>query len=164
MARPDLDQPLQGSVLDRLLDDNPDQLHDQPKPRGRHLRELRDAVRRDLENLLNTRQRCRGWPAALTELEHSLVNYGVPDFTGADFATDERREEFRIAVQEVIRYFEPRFESVRVELLSNTDHLDRTLRFRIDALMYADPAPEPIAFDSLFDPSSRAFSVVGERE
>jgi type VI secretion system protein ImpF len=164
MARPDLDLPLQGSVLDRLLDDNPDQTRDPPKPRGQHLRELRDAVRRDVENLLNTRHRCRSWPEGLRELERSLVNYGVPDFSGADFATDDRRDEFRASVQDVLRSFEPRFQTVRVELVSNADPLDRTLRFRIDALMYADPAPEPIIFDSVFDPSSRAFAVATERE
>ncbi len=37
--------------------------------------------------------------------------------------------------------------------------LDRTLRFRIDALMYADPAPEPIVFDSVLDPASRQVAV-----
>jgi len=38
---------------------------------------------------------------------------------------------------------------------------DRSLRFHIDALMYAEPAPERVSFDSLLDPSSQSFSVVG---
>src|SRR3954467_11388038 len=109
MARPDLDQPLQQSVLDRLIDANPDQARDPPKSRGQHLRELREAIRRDLENLLNARQRCRSSPPALTELRCSLVNYGIPDLTGTELNSSQQREAFRQAVEDVIRLFEPRF-------------------------------------------------------
>lgn len=66
-------------------------------------------MRRDLENLLNTRQRCRGWPEGCDELSLSTVNYGIPDLTGADLASAERREEFRATIEDVIRRFEPRF-------------------------------------------------------
>jgi type VI secretion system protein ImpF len=161
MARPDLDQPLAASLLDRLLDANPDLAVDPPKARGQYLREMRDAVRRDIENLLNTRQRCRGWPDGLGELQRSLVNYGIPDFTGMDLSADERRESFRATIETVLRDYEPRFASVAVTMLAGSDQLDRTLRFRIEALIYADPMPEPIIFDSYVDPATRSFAVVG---
>jgi type VI secretion system protein ImpF len=35
------------------------------------------------------------------------------------------------------------------------------LRFRIDAVMYAEPAPEPVSFDSQLDPANHAFFVTG---
>ena len=44
-------------------------------------------------------------------------------------------------------------------MLSNVDETDRTLRFRIDALMYAEPAPEPVLFDSQMNPVSANFEV-----
>ncbi|MBX6369880.1 MAG: type VI secretion system baseplate subunit TssE [Rhodospirillales bacterium] len=163
MARPDLDQPLVLSLLDRLIDEHPEASRDPPKSRGQHLRELRDSVRRDLENLLNTRQRCRGWPEGCDELSLSTVNYGIPDLTGADLASAERREEFRATIEEVIRRFEPRFVRVHVSMLDNTEPTDRTLRFRIEALIYADPAPEPLVFDSYLDPASRGVAVLGDR-
>jgi type VI secretion system protein ImpF len=163
MARPDLDQPLVLSLLDRLIDDNPDQSRDPPKSRGQHLRELRDSVRRDLENLLNARQRCRSWPEGCDELELSAVNYGIPDFTGADLASAERRDEFRGTIEDVIRRYEPRFVSVNVILLDNSEPTDRTLRFRIEALIYADPAPEPLVFDSYLEPASRGVAVLSDR-
>jgi type VI secretion system protein ImpF len=160
MARPDLDRPIVASVLDRLLDSNPDLAADPPKGRGQYLREMRDSVRRDIENLLNTRQRCRGWPDGLHELDQSLVNYGIPDFTGTDLSADQHREEFRATVETVLRSYEPRFASVSVTMLPG-DRLDRTLRFRIEALLHADPVPEPIVFDSYVDPASRSFAIVG---
>lgn len=159
MARVDLDQPLQPSVLDRLLDDHPDKSVDPPKSRGQSLAELRAAVRRDLEILLNTRHRCRSWHSDLKELKASLLNYGIPEFTSANMASDTAREEFRFAIEEVIRRCEPRFQTVEVVLLDNADRLDRTIRFRIEALMFADPAPEPVVFDSAMEPSTHTVLV-----
>lgn len=159
MAQVDPDTPLLPSVLDRLLDDAPDRSVDPPVSRGQALTELRRAVGRDLENLLNTRQRCKSPPSDLKELDRSLVNYGIPDFTGADMATVEKRNVFRAHVERLIRRLEPRFVEVAVRMLDNIDPADRTLRFRIEALMYADPAPEPIVLDSVLEPVSRSFSV-----
>jgi type VI secretion system protein ImpF len=162
MPRIDPDQPLQPSVLDRLLDSNPELSRDPPKSRGQHLAELRHAIRRDLEALLNTRQRCRSWPEDLTELDRSLLAYGVSDFTAASLGSDEQRETFRREIEAVIRANEPRFVSVKVVLLENAERLDRTLRFRIEALMHADPAPEPVTFDSFLDPALRSVMIVGK--
>ena len=163
MAKIRDDQPLVPSVLRRLLDDEPENSREPPKTRNQILRELRQSVRRDLENLLNTRWRCVAWPPNLEELDVSLVNYGIPDFTGASMSSPVDREQFRRIVEHAIRAFEPRFKSVKVTLLENSDRTDRTLRFRIDALLHAQPAPEPIVFDSQLEPSSGSFQVKGQR-
>ncbi len=162
MVNPDL--PLLPSVLDRLLDDRPDLKQDPARSRGQNLAILRNAVRRDLEALLNSRSRCISPPEGLDELQTSLVEYGLPDFLSANAGSDEAREDFRRAVEKIIRRFEPRFKSVTVKLVEDAAQLDRTLRFRIDALMYAEPAPEYVSFDSLLDPASHNFSVIGRRD
>jgi type VI secretion system lysozyme-like protein len=126
MARIQHDQELIPSVLDRLIDQEPDRKSEPPKSRSQVLRELKLSVRRDLENLLNTRWRCVAWPPDLKQLELSLVNYGIPDFTGANMGAASDRESLRRIVEEVIRRFEPRFKTVRVEILQNSDEADRT--------------------------------------
>jgi type VI secretion system protein ImpF len=158
MARIEADQRLQPSLLDRLIDDDPGRADPPAKSRGQSLRDLRESVRSNLENLLNTRHRCLPLPPGLGELKLSTINYGVPDFTGADLAGPAFREEFRAAIEQAIRAFEPRFMRVSVTM-READEGDRTLRFRIDALMYADPAPEPVVFDSVLDTASRAVAV-----
>jgi len=163
MAKIETDQPLLPSVLDRLLDEEPEVQREPPRTRNQLLRELKQAVRRDLENLLNTRRRCLGWPANLTELQRSLVNYGIPDFMGANLAAAEGRQQFCQAFEEVIRTYESRFKEVKVHLLDNGDPLDRTLRFRIDALLRAEPAPEPVVFDSAVEPGTGTIQVEGAR-
>ena len=159
MTRIEANQPLVSSVLDRLLDDNPHAATELEKSRNQVLRELKQSVRRDLENLLNTRWRCTGWPENLDELEFSLVNYGIPDITGADLGVSRDRGRFCQVVERVIQHFEPRFKRVVVEMLENTDPTDRTLRFRIDALLHAEPAPEPVVFDSALEPSTGSVEV-----
>ena len=164
MAKIPEDQRLVPSVLDRLLDDDPASSREAPKSRHQVLRELKQSVRRDLENLLNTRWRCVEWPPNLDDLDVSLVNYGIPDFTGVSMSSRAAREQLRSVVEQVIRKFEPRFKSVRVKLLENADPADRSLRLRIDAVLYAEPAPEPVVFDSQLEPIDGTFAVQGEGE
>lgn len=159
MARIRQDQPLIPSVIDRLLDDEPDNQREVERSRNVVLRDIKQAIRRDLENLLNTRLRTIPYPPELEELERSLVNYGIPDFTGLAMGTRSARERMRQIVEEAIRLFEPRFKTVRIILLKNDERSDRTLRFRIEALMFAEPAPEPIVFDSQLEPSTGDFDV-----
>ena len=159
MAKVHKDQSLLPSVLDRLLDDEPGNQRETPKTRNQVLRELKNSVRRDLEQLLNTRWRCTAWPPELDQLDVSLVNYGIPDFTGSNMSQAAEREQLRSTMEQIIRKFEPRFKSVRIKMLENTDAFDRTLRFRIDAMLHAEPAPEPVVFDSQLEPSSATFEV-----
>jgi type VI secretion system protein ImpF len=163
MTRIEAEQELQPSLLDRLTDDDPTRADPASRSRGQYLRELRESVRRDIEDLLNTRHRCLPLPNGLGELPLSLVNYGVPDFSGVDLAAVDRREEFRAAVEATVRRFEPRFIKVAVTMREGSDAQDRTIRFRIEALMYADPAPEPVTFDSMLDGASRAVAITSER-
>ena len=159
MAGDEGDQRLQLSVLDRLIDEAPESPQDRPLSRGQALRQLRESVRRDLENLLNSRQRCRSWAAELTELETALPNYGIPDFTSADFILKQRQEGFRQIIEAAVKRSEPRFRRVRVTLLNADESVERTMRLRIEALMQVEPAPEPIVFDSQLDPATGNFRL-----
>jgi len=162
MSRIRPDQELVPSLLDRLIDYEPESSTELPKSRSQLLREMKNSVRRDLENLLNTRWRCVAWPPDMNELETSLVNYGIPDFSGANMGAHSDRENLRRVIEDVIRRFEPRFKTVRVEILKNKDDADRMVRFRIDALLYAEPAPEPVVFSSALEPADGKLEVQAE--
>jgi type VI secretion system protein ImpF len=66
-------------------------------------------------------------------------------------------------IEAAIRRWEPRFAQLAVSMVENSDPADRTLRFRIEALIYADPAPEPLVFDSYLEPASRGVAVLSDR-
>jgi type VI secretion system protein ImpF len=160
MARIDRDQKLRGCLLDRLLADE----EEAPRSHGLFLRELRESVRRDVENLLNTRRWCLPLPEWTRELETSLLNYGLPDVTGVSLTARSSRERLRGMIEETIRHYEPRFLRVSVQLLEKqSDQLNQTLRFRIEALMQAEPEPEPVSFETFVDPGTRTVAVKTER-
>jgi type VI secretion system protein ImpF len=143
-------------LLDRLYEG--DAVEDLRSPE-RALRVLREAVRRDLEAVLNTRERCRSWPDLFEELDHSIVRYGLPDIYSLPFATESQREHFRKLLETAVLRAESRFTEVKVTILQNASEVDRSLRFRIQAVLRVDIDGEPVVFDSVLDPASRAFSV-----
>lgn len=159
MARIDKKKQLRPSILDRLLDDEPHIQVETEKSRNRHLKELRSSVKRDLENLLNTRYRMIEPPEEFKELQLSLLNYGLPDLATVNIASVDKTREFTRQLERILRDYEPRFKSVKVHSIDTKDKTDRTLRFRIDATLYADPAPEMVVFDSILDPVSRTVNV-----
>ena len=81
---------LQPSLLDRLTDLNPASKTDTLEERVMSLRRLRESVIRDLEWLLNTgRLEIRVDLAGYPEVRSSVLNYGIPDITGASVEQQE---------------------------------------------------------------------------
>ena len=153
--------PLLPSVLDRLIDDAPELSTEPPKQSAQLLRELKQAVRRDLERLLNTRWRCVSWPPSLQELDYSVVNYGIPDFTSAHLRAAEDPDVLCAVIKSAIEHFEPRLKNVRVDPVENSQELDRTLRFRIDAVLTVEPIEDRVLFNSTVEPTTGNFHVEG---
>lgn len=152
-------QPLQASILDRLMDDAPG-VADSPRMRqGVDLKQVRQSVRRDLENLLNSKVQWHVWPDSYSELDKSLLNYGLPDFSSMAMDSLDGRQALCQRIEETIRLFEPRFVDVGVSLIDEEQPLDRVLRVRIEALLYADPYPETLMFDSEIEPVNLGLKV-----
>ncbi|MBV8592537.1 MAG: type VI secretion system baseplate subunit TssE, partial [Acetobacteraceae bacterium] len=144
---------VQRSVLDRLTEDA--SAPGEPAQSDVYAMEsLQRSVRRDLEALLNARRRWRSWPAWCSELRLSPLGYGIPDFASGAFSDSARREALRADVESTIRRFETRLSNVRVSLLDGKNRLEPSLRLRIEALLRAEPAPAPVAFDTIVDPVS----------
>jgi type VI secretion system protein ImpF len=137
------------SVLDRLFDARPDQMHDRPESPSETVTNLRAAVRRDVENLLNAR---RPWRSLIaTALQISPMGFGISDFTAGAFNDVREREVLRQEIEEVIQRFEPRLAQVQVQLAEEISPLRAILALRINALLLIDPLPESISFDTLVD-------------
>jgi type VI secretion system protein ImpF len=161
MSRNNAGPSLLPSVLDRLLDDDPDNSRDPHEEPHQQLRAVKAAVRRDLENLLNTRLRNLTWPKHMRELNVSLVNYGLPDLTNASLASGSGRESFCQLIRDTILRYEPRLKNVAVTPVSAADPTDRTFHFRIEAMLRTEPAPEPVVFDSDVEPGTGDVEVRG---
>lgn len=153
MARATTETLVTQSVLDRLT-----AVEEWPATRSQSVRFFKEALKRDLEWLLNTRQpplpEVVGYPAARA----SIVNFGLPDITAMGLASASDHRQLRLAIEACLRNFEPRLMDVRVSV-EDSDKVDRRLRFHIEGNMRLDPAPEEIAFDTVLELSSGEYKV-----
>jgi type VI secretion system protein ImpF len=153
------DRPVQESVLDRLIGDDAEV---SSITRSRSVRDLKAAVRRDLEWLLNTRAVAIPPPEALNEVRESVYTYGVSDITSLSADDPKARARLRNMIEEAIRVFEPRLMAVQVIESSLHTREARQLRFSIQAVLKMDPSPERISFDTVLDVSRGQYAVKGE--
>ncbi|RNF36388.1 type VI secretion system baseplate subunit TssE [Paracoccus methylarcula] len=139
---------------------------------------LREAVRRDIEMLFNIERLEADYllseremtstssPGELLadypEIRRSVLNYGVPSFSGrhgSDFDPDVLSRE----LTEVLRIFEPRLkgETIRVKVSTS----DKTgLRIEIDALLMLTPVPERLRLSTMIDlDNGRAITSMEDR-
>lgn len=159
MAHINKKKKLRPSILNRLIDNNLETRVEIDQGQHQKLTQLRDSVRRDLENLLNTRFRIIEPPIEFKELKKSLLNYGLPDLATVNISNMEIRKDFIQQLESTITENEPRFKQIKVTYIENQDTLDRTFRFRIDATLYADPSPEIVVFDSTLEPVTRSLNI-----
>ena len=157
----DKEGPVTLSVLDRLIDSEPERKQEPPMTRAQSLRELRAALRRDLEWLFNTRCTIEEPPESLREVERSVYNYGIHD-TSSLYMRSIRDQEFLAkSIKSAINFFEPRLLSVKVTIGGTFGEV-RGIHFSIEGLLRMDPAPEPVFFDTILDPSKGEYTVMSK--
>ena len=147
------------SLLDRLIDEEPHRQQDDPVTKNQLVRRIRDSIRRDVEDLLNTKYRCVEWPPQFEELDDSLLNYGLPDFTAAGFNAVNEPEILLESIRAALRRFEPRLKQVKVTRDSKKDFSDRSVRFRIVATLIIESLEQEVRFDSVMESASGQFEV-----
>jgi type VI secretion system protein ImpF len=150
--------PVVASVFDRLT---------APPPRGAigsirpgTLAALRDSVRRDLENLLNVRREESLIPPDYPQAARSLLNYGLPDLSVYSLKSSADQQKLRRSIEAALRSFEPRLTNVSVAI-EGWDHSRPVLRFRVEAILRVEPAPEPVVFDTEFWLENSRFTIKG---
>lgn len=159
MAHSATDTAVTLSVLDRLIDLDPRNSKEVPPTRVQSERLLHDAVRRDLEWLLNTRRIAVPPDEGLKELNRSAYVYGLPDFTGLSIATPSDKSRLIRQLQNAVKLFEPRIAKARIIPLEAESAGTRTLRFRIEGLLLMDPEPEHVSFDTVLQLTSGQYEV-----
>ncbi|WP_208354166.1 type VI secretion system baseplate subunit TssE [Pseudaestuariivita rosea] len=148
------------SLLDRLIDDDPDLERDPLMTVGQQINDIKSALRRDLEIVLNTRCRPESLPGGHSELGDSLLSFGIEDMFSTRLVTDRQRQAMAQELQVRIARFEPRLDDLSVTLIPNNDPTERVLRIRISATYQIQQGLPPIVFDTRFDPVTQRFAVM----
>ncbi len=161
MAELGQEERLQPSLLDRLRDDEPGKTRESRDKRVLTVRKLRESLKRDLAWLLNTGnlsdiQDLSEYPL----VETSVLNYGMPDFTGiAASSTDATVIERRLR-QAIITY-EPRIvkNSLRVNVVTSDEMTPNAIAFEIRCDMWSEPVPERLYMKTEIDLESGGVHV-----
>ena len=157
---------LQPALLDRLTDLNPDQKKESASRRTLSQKQYKEAFIRDLSALFNSISL-----DSVTDLEpypevkRSVLNYGLPDFSGRpssgiDIAELERD------IKRVILDFEPRIirNSLKVRVKSNPQEMSvNSLFFEIEGVVFEQPMPFQVLLRSKLDLESGDFDVSEDR-
>ncbi len=154
MASSDADQGYLPSILDRLID--PESTGSGGR-RGYRFEQMRDTIKRDLENLLNTRPVAADLPES-SELNQSIIAYGLPDLTSFMAVTKSQWEEVGRMIEKTIRRFEPRLTDVHVTLQIVPDGIQGRIQYRISGRLGVDEAPE-VAFDTQLELTTGRYSL-----
>src|SRR5580658_11385199 len=116
------------SVLDRLIDLEPENRMENPLSRSQSVRLLKSAVRRDLEWLLNSRRICDPPSEALKEVNRSAYVYGLPDLSALTMASTGDRNRLVKQILATINLFEPRLSNVRLVMVETPDAAKKDVR------------------------------------
>jgi type VI secretion system protein ImpF len=147
MPREETQVGLMPSLLDRLTDSTSGGT---AWRRGYGVEQMVEAVRRDLEDLLNTRQTTHGLSTDFPETLGSVIGYGLPDLTTLNSFTTEQRAEIGRLIEAAVARYEPRLKGIQALMIEDGGGIERTVKFRIDARLSVDPAPE-VAFDTVLE-------------
>lgn len=152
------------SLLDRLLDDHPEESREPAWREFQVVRLLKTSLCRDLQNLLNASRMLAVIPERYPALKTSLLNYGLPDLQSMEVREDHDLGYLCRLIEESIQAFEPRLQGVRVRPVIDADDkkpIDRRVRFEIEAVLVVEPLREPVLFSSSLDVASGEFAVEG---
>jgi type VI secretion system protein ImpF len=154
------------SLLDRLLDDHPEESREPAWRDVQVIRVLKTSLCRDLQNLLNAHRLLATIPEVYSELKTSLLNYGLPDLQSMEVREDHDLGLLCRLIEESIQAFEPRLQGVRVRPVIDAEGkkpIDRRVRFEIEAVLVVEPLREPVLFSSSLDVASGEFAVEGAK-
>lgn len=121
--------------------------------------DMKDAVARDLEALLNTRMVLpAGWLQGYPECSRSIVSYGMNDFADLSLSSPADRATICASIETTIACHEPRLRNVKAALEMRAGAVNR-LDFSITALLVLNSAQESVNFDAVLQPSTLSYSI-----
>ena len=145
------------SLIDRLLDDAPDQAQEPMQHEDQLMTRYKLGLRRDLEGLLNSKKPFSTWIDRGQGVGETILGFGLPDLSTEDFGTPAVRERIRRMIAQCVRTHEQRLSNVEVEV--DGAPTSKGIRFRITAVLHLSAIDETVTYDASVRPTDRAIAV-----
>jgi len=151
------------SLLDRLTDDSRHSESELRSQRVSTMVNLRAAVLRDLEHLLNTTNLEASTDLSnYPELRSTVINFGLPGMSGITLNAEDREHLMRV-IKETIEAFEPRIlkNTLKVHMILDQNNLSHSaIAFEIEGTLWGNPMPESLYLRTELDLELGNVSVV----
>jgi len=148
------------SLIDRLVDNQPAIRKERRPLRTLNRKQLRDAVRKDLTWLLNTRTSLPAYRFDKGDL--TVIDYGMPDFGTYFIASEPDRQRLTRRVIRAITSFEPRLQKVGVSI-DPVRLNEKSLKIVIDAVIVVDTVRTPVSFLTVFQDKTGTMEIYENR-
>lgn len=145
------------SLLDRLMDDDPDRTSESTQSEDLALEHYKVSLRRDLEHLLNTKRPQLDGLDRYEVLGGTIVGYGIHDLSTEDFSVPAVRERARRTIAQVIRNHETRLSGIEVEV--DDAPTSRGINLRISAVLTLTRNREMVVYEASVKPGDRVIAV-----
>lgn len=131
-------------LFERLVDLEPERRGVEDEPfRVHNVRQLRESVRRELEQLLNTR--CSVPLRPPSGAGRSVIDYGLPDFSSLSAASGDDQNLLQELIRSTVSFFEPRLRGVEVTVEQLPRH-EQGLAVTIGGVLAVGDVLEPVSF------------------
>ena len=140
------------TLFDRLIPEQEELL------RGLTIKELRESVAHDLEDLLNSRIAKLETIDDFPLVKKSILQFGIIDFVGLSTANPMDRDKICQSIEVSIAAQESRLTQIKVEMLMDEQNMG-SLCLSIQAYLNIHPLYEPVIFDALLKPTSQQYVI-----
>lgn len=130
-------------LFDRLVDRDRFLRRELRPMRTLDRRGVKESVRRELEQLFNTR--CPIPAHRLAGRVRSVIDYGIPDFSTFSARNVDDWPRLAEILRTAIQIYEPRLAQVQVEVTKMAGD-DFTLVAHIEAVLITENVPQPVSF------------------
>jgi len=151
-------QHIRPSILNRLIDYEPQVSRESAQHRLLGFEELKRFVIRDLERLLNTKGSILPVPPSCKEVNNSVFVYGLRDFTSQNPKSPSIKHQLGQDIEKTISKFEKRLKNVTVHIDTSAQD-ERNIKLKITGLLILDPVAEPVSFDTYFNINRGEYTI-----
>jgi len=153
---------LQPSLLDRLMDDEPDITQESRSQRVLSIKQLREGVIRDLVWLLNTGNLTETQDLSkYNQISNSVINFGTSRLTGFT-KSNLNINQVETTIRQAIIDFEPRInaDTIKVHVIVDKEKMSvNAVQFEIEGELWAHPIPLQLYMKTEIDLESGDISL-----